>query len=105
MTNQPNRVLLVWEEIPENTRFFVFEKPTEEQLAALNKAHSHTINGDDDGTLVDNLANMLLWDDEGETVQPPSNVREVKLVNEKTLVPTQPLQGPFDLVFWAGFVL
>ena len=85
------KVLLVYELIPEDTKFYVFENvnPNSELLANLKLANGHYSNyngetGDNDGT---EFLNAYLED------QPLTPVADV------------PNAGPFDAVFHSGFGL
>lgn len=42
------RVLLIWEENPENVDPYVIDNPTEEQLAVLEEANGFMMNGDEE---------------------------------------------------------
>lgn len=43
-----NKVLLVWEIVPEDCRFYCIDNPSPEELSILAKANGHHINGNAD---------------------------------------------------------
>lgn len=87
------KYLLVYEEIPESTTFYVFEEPTDEQSALLRGAHRTIINcemNEEQERDAEALSEML--------ASLPPNV-------SKHAADGPDLCGPFERVFWAGFAL
>jgi hypothetical protein len=94
------RVLIIWEEIPENTKFFVIEDATEAQVAMLKRANGQIINyeGPTDGAewVGRAISKPGEW---GVDSQPQDAIWHDKLVESAKL----PESGPFDVVIWTGF--
>lgn len=90
------RSLLVYELVPDSTQFFVFTSPTEEQTKLLTTANGVFLNEaeltEEKQDAVDQL-NELLADEKR-----PSNVQKL----DPTLAP---VEGPFDVVYFSGFLL
>jgi hypothetical protein len=88
--------LLVYEEVPERTRMFIFRNPTDRQRAILVAANGTIINDSGMSDEQEDAAHLLseLLFDNGL----PDNCSEV--------VPSaKPTVGPFDTVYFAGFIL
>lgn len=83
------RVLIVWEEVPENTTFYVVENPSEDVLETIKGAAGKFINTIDENEEVNTLNNWL---------------GDGTLNHTKHEVET-PLEGPFDLVVLCGFIM
>lgn len=98
------RVLVIWEEIPEDTKFYVIENPTQEQLVMLKKANGQIINyeGPDDGALYLQRSFLLPehLPEEEQRLDEVSQWISNQIAKEKL-----PESGPFDLVIWSGFGL
>lgn len=90
------KVLLVYELVPERTDFYVFTDPTDEQTSALRGSHGTFINSemttDEQADAADFLSELL--------AELPTNV--TKIDDTKSF---KPIEGPFDRVFHAGFIM
>ena len=93
------RVLLIWEEIPENTKFFVLDNPTSSDLDHLSGANETIINySENDDTL---WLNSAIGDPRyTESIEGAS-----KWFGRDIPVADLPKAGAFDQVFWSGFAL
>jgi hypothetical protein len=95
------KVLLVYENIPECTDFFVITDPTEDDLVMLTDAHGKVLNVDDEN---DGLAFV-----NNATCDPkyaePGKPEAAKWHDSKITVEQLLSAGPFDQVFWSGFSL
>lgn len=85
------RVLLIWEDVPENTYAYLIENPTEEQLEILRAANGKYIGTDADDSAVQAI-NRALGDDD-------SAWNSIKCRVEF------PVEGPIDLVVIMGCIL
>jgi hypothetical protein len=83
------KVLIVWEEIPENTIFYVIEDPNKEVLKTIKEAAGKFINTTDENEEVNTLSSWL------EDSVSMFTKHEVET----------PLEGPFDLVVLCGFIM
>lgn len=83
------RVLIVWEEVPENTTFYVVENPSEDVLETIKGAAGKFINTTDENEEVNTLSDWL------EDSVSMFTKHEVEA----------PLEGPFDLVVLCGFMM
>jgi len=104
------RLLLIWEEIPETTKFFLRENPTEQELAILKAAHGGLINTMDISAKQEaalDFLNAALTDPkygsngvEGQAITFLHRWHDKQIAME-----TLPDLGPIDTVIWAGFCL
>lgn len=82
----PNEVLLVWEEIPETTRFFLL-KPSDDEFEKLVKCHGKFINSDEMTPELEWISEALAEADEFEVdIKKPIHIQDATVV-------------------WTGFVL
>jgi hypothetical protein len=113
------RILLIWQEIPETTKFFVINDPSEHELSILTAAHGALINATDNTDEQEYAVSFL-----NIALSDPKYVTEPKTVYAKrfefkgdidfwlsrwfknevaeVIVPTS---GPFDQVFVSGVLL
>ena len=113
------RILLVWQEIPESTKFYILENLSEQELDVLAKSHGGLINStsntDEQETAL-SFVSFALTDPKyaGESKEKYAAQFEFKgdidfwlsrwfknEIDEATL----PIRGPFDQVFVSGFIL
>ena len=102
------RVLLVWEEVPEDLQFFALTDPTPEQLAVLEKANGLYINGldmtEEETQAIDHVNAALSKPEYSKDMKGEEDWASIwfggKIENE--LLPTA---GGFDRVFTCGFYL
>lgn len=97
------KTLLIWEEIPEKTRFFVLENLTQTDYEALSSAHGKVINCDEENDGMKYLSSSLTPDAKKEEYgvdlsYPDWSVFEIKIEKLSNA-------GPWDRVFWSGFAL
>lgn len=97
------KTLLIWEEIPEKTRFFALTDLTQTDYEALSSAHGKIINCDDENEGMTFLNAALTPDIKkekyGVDLSYPDWSRfeiEIEALSNS---------GPFDRVFWSGFAL
>ena len=95
------KVLLIWEENPENVKAFMIENPTAEQLQVLEEANGTMINSDEDTEaamkISDALSERIDW------CNPEGDPKWYCIWNDKNV--EFPVQGPIDKVFKSGFCL
>jgi hypothetical protein len=95
------KILLIWEEIPERTKLFTINDPTDKQIAMLEEANGKYINIDDANDGMEYL-NWALMDKKYKDAQAP----EYTSVWADNQTKTQsPIQGPIDRVYISGFYL
>jgi hypothetical protein len=111
------KVLLVWEEVPDSTKFFVFDNPSLEDILTLTVAHGGMINCDIPKKQEEALSLVYAAIQNMEDV--PSKKQWKKDFKFKADVEywlgrwksfeitteAVPNAGPFTQVFWAGFAL
>ncbi len=93
------RVLVIYELVPEQTKFYLFEDPTVNVLEFLTRTHGKFINQVD-------------WDKDLDLVrlcglfEPESDEERAKFNSKHLIDSSKPIDcGPFDLVIHTGFLL
>ncbi len=87
------RILIIFEEVPDSTKFAIVDKPTEDQLRILKASHGKFINSHD--WPEENDLQNLFYDEDGRFDNAPIQLTDLD----------EPIQGPFDWVFHTGFIL
>lgn len=94
------RVLIIYEMIPEETRFYVLESVSNAEEDLLRNAHGKYVNFNDEEDYALRLEEMLHGTyDENRTHIPG------KWVDRRVSLTDTPFEGPFDLVIHSGFGL
>lgn len=91
------RVLLVWDET-EETKFYMLENPSADDLEILASANGKMINVDEDVSDVDVIWNYLSKED--EFCEHPGKESNCKWSKFEVKCP---IDGPIDKVFMTGF--
>lgn len=108
------KILLVYEMVPEYTSFYVFDEPTPEQLQLLRDTNGLLVNHNNE-TKEQNLNCNRLYMVISAAEKPESSESLMndfghdsidKFDNVTKLDPLEaPAQGPFEKVFFSGFIL
>ena len=100
------KVLLIWEEIPEDTKLYLINDPTEEQLKMLEGACNKYINFDDITEAMDYLSAALTEEKYKNDPDIISSVKDKSVISiwSKCKV-TAPINQQIDKVFISGFYL
>lgn len=100
------KVLLIWEEIPEDTKLYLINDPTEEQLKMLEQACNKYINFDDVNEAMDYICAALTakeYKDDPGVIDSVKNKSVISIWDECKV--TAPLDGPIDKVYLSGFYM
>jgi hypothetical protein len=96
----PGAILLIWEEVPDSTKMFLFENLTQEQYDKICSAHGTFINLDNEGDGV-RFVNEYIFDAEnGKYRFEPILDAQNNITNGKPLYMDRPVT-----VVWCGFML
>ena len=92
------KVLLIWEEVPENTVAYVLEPGKDDELIMLAEAaHGHFVNAVNENEATDKLNELLYAED-------MDNARKRDFDMERNRYATIP-GGPYSAVYISGFIL
>lgn len=95
------KVLLVWDLLPEEIKFFMIENPTSEQLLYLNEADGNFANGEGENNGTEYLNFAVIDPSYADGDEP--DFCDVGVWYDKEV--KSPVNGPIDKVFHSGFIL
>jgi len=100
------KVLLIYQTVPEDTKFYLIKDPTEEQLRMLKEANNKFVNSDELNDAMIYLSEALM----PIKYKRDRDVLEQSIFKDSLCIWTDkevkaPIEGPIDKVFISGFVL
>ena len=96
------RVLLIWEDIPETTRFFVIDDPSDKELEYLEEANGLFINADDETDGLQYVYTAICNPEYAGDYVTYLDFCKASVWFHKEQ--ESPIDGPIDKVFWCGFI-
>ena len=93
------RVLLIWNEIPETMKMFIFENPTVRIMDILEASHNKHVNSVELTPELDYLSDMIYGSKD------KYGVDLVERLEPAWEEGDDPLKGSFDRIYVSGFLL